>query len=216
MTRWLYIIGLLLTASSTATAQPAPAAQPVGARLGSPGQLTVDNAGETSLAPTMDGGTGWFAPADTVRRDPDVALRRSLLAPGWGQIYNGDAYKLPFVWGGLAAFGGLAIYNEREYRRMQRVVRFAEFPERYPEHADDAAEYQPFIAAGRTASLIDLRDSFRRSRDLSVVRLGLWYALTAVDAYVSAHLSDFDADPDFRFTLAPTPDALHLNVVYRF
>ncbi len=154
--------------------------------------------------------------ADTVRRDPDVALRRSLLAPGWGQIYNGDAYKLPFVWSGLAAFGGLAIYNEREYRRMQRVVRFAEFPERYPEHADDAAEYQPFIAAGRTAPLIDLRDSFRRSRDLSVVRLGLWYALTAVDAYVSAHLSDFDADPDFRFTLAPTPDALHLNVVYRF
>ncbi len=154
--------------------------------------------------------------ADTVRRDPDVALRRSLLAPGWGQLYNGDAYKLPFVWGGLAAFGGLAIYNEREYRRMQRVVRFAEFPKQYPENASDAAAYQAFIDAGRTAPLIDLRDSFRRSRDLSVVRFGLWYALTAIDAYVSAHLSDFDADPDFRLTLSPTPDALYLNVVVRF
>ena len=154
--------------------------------------------------------------ADTVRRDPDVALRRSLLAPGWGQIYNGDAYKLPFAWGGLAAFGGLAVYNEREYRRMQRVVRFAEFPDDYPENAADAEEYRAFIDADRTAPLIDLRDSFRRARDLSVVRFGLWYALTAVDAYVSAHLSDFDADPDFRLTLHPTPDALHLNVVVRF
>jgi hypothetical protein len=170
--------------------------------------------------------TGDVLAADTVARDPDVALRRSLMAPGWGQIYNGDRYKLPLVWGGLAAFAGLAIHNEREYRRMQRVVRFAEFPDDYPEHADDAAEY---IEAGliscpqnacaernQTGPLIGLRNSFRRSRDLSAFGFGLWYVLTAADAYVSAHLSDFDADPDFRLTLDPSPAAPAIRLNVRF
>ncbi len=197
--RWLLIIGLALASAGSAHGQD--------------GSLTSlqDLSGlRWTETPTP------LVIADTVRRDPDVALRRSLMAPGWGQIYNGDAYKLPFVWGGLAAFGGLAVYNEREYRRMQRVVRFAEFPDRYPENEADAAEYQALIDARRTTPLVNLRNSFRRSRDLSVVRFGLWYALTAVDAYVSAHLSDFDAAPDFRLTLAPTTDALMVNVVVRF
>jgi hypothetical protein len=166
-------------------------------------------AGEAGIASAL---TALPAVDDTVRRDPDVALRRSLLAPGWGQLYNGDAYKTPFVWGGLVAFTGLAIYNEREYRRFQRVVRYVQLPEQYPEYADEAA---PYVGLSDN-SLIAVRNSFRRSRDLSVVGFGLWYALTALDAHVSAHLSDFDADPNFRLTFDPTAATATVRLDVRF
>lgn len=231
--RWLLLAALLVLPAAgaqvpDASIPPNPAPQNPLAPPPSPFDASAWAPGE---APRVVWSGGYLRPraslaADTTARDPDVALRRSLIAPGWGQLYNGDRYKLPFVWGGLAALGGLAVRNEREYRRMQRVVRYAEFPDDYPENADDAAEY---IAAGliecqtndcasdnRTAPLIELRNSFRRSRDLFVVGVGLWYALTAVDAYVSAHLSDFDADPDFRLTLDPIPSAPTLRLNVRF
>jgi len=63
------------------------------------------------------GGPSVRAQPDSVRTeilkergfDPDHsprgALWRAAVAPGWGQIYNRDYIKVPFVWAGLAEIG---------------------------------------------------------------------------------------------------------------
>ena len=55
-----------------------------------------------------------------------------------------------------------------------------------------------------TSALKTKVDSFRRYRDLSVIcAIGL-YAISIVDAYVDAQLSDFDVSPDLSMKIAPT------------
>lgn len=41
----------------------------------------------------------------------------SFFAPGFGQIYNNQYYKLPILYGGVAAFTGLSIYANKQYKQ---------------------------------------------------------------------------------------------------
>lgn len=157
---------------------------------------------------------------------PRGALWRSAAVPGWGQVYNRQYYKLPFVYGGLAALG-YAIYtmNQRYglhrgaaiFAQGQRLTnRGEEIPpvlSDWPSYEGDYAEAVR-RAGGSTDNLADLplspsqlrqqRDKFRRWRDLSIVGTGLFYALTLVDAYVSAHLLTFDVGGDLALDVRPT------------
>lgn len=130
---------------------------------------------------------------DTLRaHSPDEALRRALLLPGSGQLYNRQPVKAAVVYGALGTFVGLVVFNEREYRHFQRVYRFAATPDRFPQHAAEAQAYNRLIQSGRIEPLRSARNLHRRNRDLSVLGFGLGYALSVLDAYVSAHLLDFE------------------------
>ena len=157
---------------------------------------------------------------------PRGALWRSAAVPGWGQVYNRQYYKLPFVYGGLAALG-YAIYTmNQRYGLHRRAAIFAQ-GQRLTSQGEDIppvisdwpsyeSDYAEVVrrAGGRTDNLTDLplspsqlrqqRDKFRRWRDLSIVGTGLFYALTLVDAYVSAHLLTFDVGGDLALDVRPT------------
>lgn len=47
--------------------------------------------------------------------DPKVAVRRSLVLPGWGQVYNNRIWKVPIIYGGFAAFTAFFIGNHQGY-----------------------------------------------------------------------------------------------------
>ncbi len=47
---------------------------------------------------------------------PRQATLRSLILPGLGQAYNGQYYKIPFIYGGFGAVG----YFFVRYRRLSR------------------------------------------------------------------------------------------------
>ena len=66
-------------------------------------------------------------------------------------------------------------------------------------YADEAARY-PGVSA---ATLRTLRDDARRRRDLFVLGTLVVYGLQALDAYVSAHLRQFDDGSDLSVGLAP-------------
>lgn len=133
-----------------------------------------------------------FAQDSLSTHNPDVALRRALFMPGAGQFYNRQPVKAAVVYGALGTFMGLVVLNEREYRHFQRVYRFAATPEQFPQHAAEAQPYARLIESGRIEPLRSARNLHRRNRDLSVLGFGLGYALSVLDAYVSAHLLDFE------------------------
>lgn len=157
---------------------------------------------------------------------PRGALWRGAAVPGWGQVYNRQYYKLPFVYGGLAALGYAVYTMHQRYGLHQRAAIFArgqrltnqegDIPPVISEWQSYEGDYAEVVrrAGGSTDDLSTLplspsqlrqqRDKFRRWRDLSIVGTGLFYALTLVDAYVSAHLLTFDVGEDLAVRVHPT------------
>ena len=149
---------------------------------------------------------------------PRNALWRAAAVPGWGQLYNRQYYKMPFVYAGLAG-GGYAVYEmNRRYLLYRRANLFKigepqegedgngenpyrNFEDEYNEAASRLGVPQGGEVSGR--QLRELRDKYRRRRDLSILGTGLFYALTVLDAYVSAHLLTFDVG-DVALRVRPT------------
>src|SRR5437588_10353977 len=48
--------------------------------------------------------------------NPHKAVMRSLMIPGWGQIYNRRWWKLPIVYGGLGLLGDVVVFNQKYYK----------------------------------------------------------------------------------------------------
>ncbi len=148
---------------------------------------------------------------------PDGALYRSLAVPGWGQMYNRQYWKLPFVY---AALGGItwvsvkATQNHRLYTRAYQYLAWtpAEGEEHpFPEFEDEYLRVLNLQCGDQECtpsqgSLKQLRDNFRRNRDLSRFGIGLVYGLTVIDAFVSAHLIDFDVSEDLTLRVYPHPN----------
>ena len=182
------------------------------------------------VALLLGSGAAWAPPVaaqpDSVRAqilerkgfDPDHsprgALWRAAVLPGWGQVYNHDYLKVPFVWGGLAGMGGLVYWTNDQYRLFRRAALFRLGQEQmggdgdtnpwaqYEAQFNEVAQtYGPNVSSRQLRSQ---RDSYRSRRDLSIVGTGLFYALTLLDAYVSAHLLTFNVGEDLAVRAIPT------------
>lgn len=146
------------------------------------------------------------------RPDPGAALRRSLLVPGWGQVYNGDYAKAGIAVAGVGALVALAVTYGLRTTRYRRAAIFDDCsnnPESVP--PGTCGDFEDFrdewVEAGSLPASANraLRDNSRRNRDFLILMSGLAYALQALDAYVSAHLASFDVSEDLSLHLAPTP-----------
>jgi len=145
---------------------------------------------------------------------PRRALWRAGAVPGWGQIYNRQYYKLPFVYGGLAGLGFLLKQSISRLNLFREANLFVIGRNRMQREETDANEYAQFEPQFERASaffrrepsgsqLRSQRDRFRRRRNLSILGIGLFYTLTLVDAFISAHLLTFDVDDELAVNVAP-------------
>lgn len=155
----------------------------------------------------------WYA-----SHTPRGALWRGAAAPGWGQIYNRQYIKLPFLY---AAMGGLvysAITNQQDYRLYRDAYQYKAFQElvdsgeltENPKTSLKSAYDEISAEFGPVSSrpIQTQRNNFRRSRDLSAIGVGLLYGLAMLDAYVSAHLLDFDIGEDLSLRVTPGPTGI--------
>lgn len=153
---------------------------------------------------------------------PRGALWRSVAVPGWGQFYNRQFLKIPFVYGGLAG-GGFFIHMTHQnytlyrgaaiFRRGQALSqRGEEVPDVISDWEDYRGDYEEVQRrfGGEVGGqqiperqLREARDKYRRWRDLSIVGTGVFYALTILDAYVSAHLLSFNVGEDLALDFRP-------------
>ena len=117
----------------------------------------------------------------------------SLLFPGLGQIYNGEYWKLPIYWGGLATSYYFYSTNRRNYERYRRIYKLAT-------SEDETVEKPPYSA--ETARYY--RDAYRRLRDYSILAIAGVYLLQVIDANVFAFMQDFEVSDDISMRVTPT------------
>ena len=130
--------------------------------------------------------------------DPKIALRRSLIVPGWGQVYNNRLWKVPIIYGGFAVFIAFVVTNHQGYKDYDRAVKCVGFP--------NSCVPNPYYQLGQTYGidgLYGIREQYRRFRDLSLIICGLWYVLNLVDSYVDAHLRGFNVSEDLSLQVNP-------------
>jgi hypothetical protein len=143
----------------------------------------------------------------TWKPNPEKALWLSLVLPGAGQIYNQKYWKLPIFYGGIMG----CIYAMRWNNMM-----YKDYSQAYLDIMDDdpnTASYNQFLHLGAkiTSSNQDYyqslfkkrKDYYRRYRDLSFFIIIGVYALSVIDAYVDAELSQFDISRDLSLKVEP-------------
>ncbi|MFC2114276.1 DUF5683 domain-containing protein [Bacteroidota bacterium] len=143
-------------------------------------------------------------------KSPKGVLLRSAAIPGWGQIANGQYWKLPIVYAGLGACVYMISINNGWYK---------DFKEAYILRTDDndntIDQFDPDFGwsdyrFGLSSQLQNLRDSYRRNLELSVIAFSGVYLLNILDAYISAHLRDFDMSEDLSIRIH-SPSLLSTN-----
>jgi hypothetical protein len=115
-----------------------------------------------------------------MQKSPALALGLSAILPGAGQIYTGGWYKAPFILAGIVGcFVGAYIQNGRYLVDIDSVN-------------NQLARGDQFNADRYTAQ----REFYRDDRDKFYIYAALVYIANLLDAYISAHLFDFDvSDP---------------------
>ena len=144
---------------------------------------------------------------NTWRPNPKRAMWLAIVLPGAGQIYNRKYWKLPLVYGGFVG----CIYAMQWNNMM-----FRDYSKAYQDIMDTdptTQSYNQFLHLGtkitdenkaQYQSIFKSRkDRYRRWRDLSFFCLLGVYALSIVDAYVDASLSEFDISDDLTLRVEP-------------
>ena len=144
----------------------------------------------------------------TWRPNPKRAMWLAIVLPGAGQIYNRKYWKLPFVYGGFVGCAYAMRWNNQMFRDYSQA--YMDIMDNDP----NTQSYNQFLHLGakinesnkaRYQELFRKRkDKFRRWRDLSFFCLMGVYALSVVDAYVDASLSEFDISKDLSLKIEPT------------
>ena len=132
------------------------------------------------------------------------ATTLALICPGAGQIYNKSYWRVPIVIGGFATTIYCIDWNNRGYQRFKKAYRLKAGydanpdPALYPNGSPDE-----FNGRYNTSFLKNLRNSYRRNRDLCIILTAGLYILQAVDAHVDAHLRSYDISKDLTVSLTP-------------
>ena len=141
------------------------------------------------------------------RPETKRAMWLSLVLPGAGQIYNRKYWKLPIIYGGFVGCAYAMRWNNMMYH---------DYSQAYLDLMDDdpkTESYNQFMHLGAKITDANIaryqelfrkrKDRYRRWRDLSFFVMVGVYALSVVDAYVDASLSEFDISDDLTLEVAP-------------
>ncbi|KWW31015.1 MAG: hypothetical protein AUK63_698 [bacterium P3] len=171
----------ILVGSTSAAAQNRPAATTLEA--GSP-TLSIEN-NNTPAEP----------------HSPRKALLLSLL-PGGGQIYNGQAWKVPVIYGCFAAAGFYMYFN---YNQMKS------FRDEYLLRVNGGTPALDGYTNYPDNSIYNYYQSYNQSFQLSIILSVVAYTLNLVDAYIYGHLYEFQINDDISMSLRPSLQAQPLE-----
>jgi hypothetical protein len=139
---------------------------------------------------------------------PRQATIRSLIIPGWGQIYNKKYWKVPLVYGAIGFPAYLFTYNKKWYNKTKYALSIIA-NNRYTgqDAADSIAKVDPqlriFVEQKELGSLVNYRNEFRRDMDYAILFTILMWGLNVVDATVDGHLRGFDVSDELTLKVRP-------------
>jgi len=131
---------------------------------------------------------------------PKIAIVRSAVLPGWGQITNKKYWKLPLVYGALGTTAYIFIRNIKQFREANNAYKNAI-------DGDTANNYlipEPYYSVRSRPDVIkNFRNQVRQNVDYSVLFFIAFWGLNVVDAAVDAHLKTFDVSDNLSLQIKP-------------
>lgn len=133
-----------------------------------------------------------YAPDST--HNPREIMFHSAMVPGWGQLDNKHWWKLPIIYGGFVGTGLIFEFNNRYYTEFLKEAGLREQGE----------PGNPAYAGASNDAIIQVKDYYRRNRDLSILGfIGVW-GIQMIDAYVQAKfIHSYTMDDDLTFKISP-------------
>ena len=142
-----------------------------------------------------------FAKTDTSKKyNPRIAIIRSAILPGWGQITNKKYWKLPLVYGALGITAGVFFHNVKQFKTANTAYTNAT-------DGDPTNDYlipEPYFGVkGQPERIKTFRNQVRQNVDYSALFFIVFWGLNVVDAAVDAHLKTFDVSDDLGLQIKP-------------
>lgn len=148
---------------------------------------------------------------DTLFRSPWGAVGRSFLIPGWGQWYNDSPKKAVIFIAADVSMMALYIHKDKNVQRIERTRK----------RIDRQLKDSPFLTASQEAilrsrfnNLTNDLDGALNDRNLFGWFFAISHLLGMVDAYVDAHLFQFD--DKMKLAFETHGDAMTLTYRIRF
>jgi hypothetical protein len=158
------------------------------------------------------------------------AIRRSLIFPGLGQIYNyglvvddvksgnyGDKRvfqkiyivgKIGLIYGGGYLLVSSYIDNNNKYHQFLTELQYRRANKGEPNPNGGLAEYT------NTDNLIVAKNIYKNNREVVLLSIAGLYLLNVVDAYVTARLKNHNVENDLTYKISPT--IINTNQMYGF
>jgi hypothetical protein len=140
-------------------------------------------------------------------KSPSEALWRSII-PGWGQYYNEDYWKAPILFGAAVGLGSLIYYYNSQFNDYSEQLEQATQTGakiKIDDPSDLGDTYFPIkkqvLSDTEIRQLKGNKELSRDNRDMMAFYLLGVYVISAVDAYVGAHLYDFNVDDKLSYNL---------------
>jgi len=144
-----------------------------------------------------------YSPDST--HSPSLAVKRSAIVPGWGQLYNHKWWKLPLVYAGLGEFGYGFFWNRNQYKTYLRVRELRKFEDKPV--ATDTREVQELYtwASRATPEQLENRVNYhQRNLQLCILGFAGFWGLQLIDTYIDAKFRhSYTMDRDLGFSVAP-------------
>lgn len=149
-----------------------------------------------------------------------IAVRRSMILPGLGQVYNyglvvddvrsgrlkgsGFGKKLAIVGkiGAIYVAGTMLtlsyIDNNKKYHMFLKELQYRQLNNNQPDPNGPLAGYRDL------QSLYDGKAVYKNNREVVLLSLGLTYGINIIDAYVTARLNYLNVDERLALKISPT------------
>lgn len=166
-------------------------------------KIKMENAGTMRTAMfAMAGVTYLYSLADQTfcyRGKANPIRKATMLAalfPGAGFIYTQTYWRIPIYYGAGAALATVIDYNNRSYVRYNNAFKAVT--------DDDPTTVDEFDNRYSGDMLKNVKNSYRRNRDLAIIGTVAVYLISIVDTHVIATLKNWDMSEDLSIKVEPT------------
>ncbi|GAA5222217.1 DUF5683 domain-containing protein [Membranihabitans marinus] len=122
--------------------------------------------------------------------NPKKAVMLSFILPGAGQVYNRSWWKTPLIYAGLGV-GVYAIVDNRS--------KYKEFQTAYIKRINNEPDAPYLTLYPNDETIKRIRDIYYKRFQLGIIGTAAVYLLNGVEAYVDAHLKNFEISEDLSF-----------------
>jgi hypothetical protein len=141
---------------------------------------------------------------DTAHK-PAIAIKRSAIIPGWGQLYNHAWWKIPVIYTTLGLFGQSVVVNQRSYKQYLEVYKLIKDLKRTRPPIGDPVRTLYDKNSRSDLSYIDaIQSNYQRNMQLSILGLVGFWGVQVIDAYIDAKfIHSYTIDRNLSVNITP-------------